>query len=82
MLATSPFGGVTMRQRQSSVTIDTHVPVISTGREPASGLRHLWATSPSLSGHIRTADSHRQRKYRDTHRNGGTKVPTPENASS
>src|SRR5215510_7700294 len=31
MLETSPFGGVTIRQRQSSLTIDTHVPVRSAG---------------------------------------------------
>jgi hypothetical protein len=28
-LAVSPFGGVTIRHRQSSVTIDTHWPVRS-----------------------------------------------------
>src|SRR4029453_5578528 len=31
MLATSPFGGVTMRQRQSSVTTATQLPVRSIG---------------------------------------------------
>ena len=31
MLATSPAGGVTIRQRQSSVTTETQVPVRSTG---------------------------------------------------
>src|SRR4030095_1554426 len=46
------------------------------GREPASGLRHLWPTCPPQPRNIRTADSQRQRKHRNTYRYGGTEVPT------
>src|SRR5213594_2237857 len=45
MLAKSPFGGVTIRKRQSSVTIDTQYPVKSIGAI-ARGVCGGWGASP------------------------------------
>src|SRR5213594_4543448 len=44
-LAKSPFGGVTVRKRQSSVTIDTQYPVKSMGAI-ARGACGGWGASP------------------------------------